>query len=63
MTKFNVPKRPIVKRKYEEGSRHLFTIRLPSKLLKRLEKDCKEKSYTKTELVEIVLDQYLQQQD
>lgn len=63
MTKFNIPKRPVVKRKYSEGERKLFTIRLPDQLIKRLVRDCKDKNYTKTEMVELVLDQYLQQQD
>ena len=63
MAKYDVPKRPTIKRKYHVGERKLFTIRLPSDLLRRLEADCKYKGYTKTELVEIVLDQYLQQQD
>lgn len=61
--KLHVPKRPVIKRKYDEGRRQLLTVRLPESLLKRLQRDLKEKGYSLTEIVEIVLDMYLQQQD
>lgn len=63
MAKFDIPKRPTIKRKYDEGERQLFTIRLPKRLLERLDREIAKKGYSKTELVEIIIDQYLQYSD
>lgn len=63
MAKFNVPARPRVKRKYQEGNRKTVSVRLPQELMDRLAKECKAKGYTQTEIIEIVLDQYFQYED
>lgn len=61
MKKFDIPARP--KQKYSEGERKILSIRLPESLLKRLNKEIKDKGYTQTELIELILDQYFQYSD
>ena len=53
--KYNIPKRI-----YLEGDKKLFTIRIHLKLQEALQKEAKKKGYNLTELIEVVLDQYLQ---
>jgi predicted HicB family RNase H-like nuclease len=58
MKKYNIPKRF-----YLEGDKKLFTIRIHLKLQEALQRHAKEKGYNLTELIELVLDQYLQDED
>ena len=56
--KYNIPKRI-----YLEGEKKLYTIRIHLKLQEALQKEAKRKGYNLTELIEVVLDQYLQAED
>ncbi len=55
MTKFNIPKR-----KYAKGDKKMVSMRLSETLIKKLEKVAEYKGTTLTDLVSLVLDQYLQ---
>lgn len=55
MTKFNIPKR-----KYAKGDKKMVSMRLSETLIKKLEKVAEDKGTTLTDLVSLVLDQYLQ---
>jgi len=55
MKNYNIPKRV-----YLEGDKKLFTIRIHLKLQEALQKEAKKRGYNLTELIETVLDQYLQ---
>jgi hypothetical protein len=55
MTKFNIPKR-----KYAKGDKKMVSMRLNVPLMNALEAVAKNKGMTTTDLVSLVLDQYLQ---
>lgn len=61
--KFNIPTVPKVTMKYSIGKSKVLSVRVPYSLLKRLNKDAKEKNRTTTEIIQLVLDQYLTSQD
>lgn len=61
MKKFNIPQKP--KQEFSGGKREVISLRLPKDLLKRLEKEMKDKGYSQTELIELILDQYFQYED
>lgn len=57
MKKFEIPKR-----KYCDGEKKMFAMRIPVKLLEAIQKDADDKQWNVTELIVTVLDQYLQSQ-
>lgn len=59
----SLPARPVMKTKYLNGDKKSCSFRLPEALLERLLEEADSKGYTVTEVIEFVLDQYLQEQD
>lgn len=59
--KFDVPKNPDLT--YGGGESKVASVRMPNKMLERLKKDAKSKNRSSTEIIIMVLDQYLQSQD
>lgn len=57
MKNFDIPKR-----RYCDGEKKMFAIRLPKKLLDAIQKDADDKQWSMTDLIVTVLDQYLQSQ-
>lgn len=57
MKNFDIPRR-----KYCDGEKKMFAIRLPKKLLDAIQKDADDKQWSMTDLIVTVLDQYLQSQ-
>jgi predicted DNA binding CopG/RHH family protein len=57
MTKFSIPTR-----KFCDGDKTMFAMRIPAKLLDAIKKHADEKQWTTTELITTILDQYLQSQ-
>lgn len=55
MTKFNVPKR-----KYISGKKKMVSMRLDEALIEKIDAVAKDKGMTTTDMVTLVLDQYLQ---
>lgn len=59
----SLPARPTIKTKYLKGDKKSCSFRLPAALLERLAEEAESKGYSATEVLEFVLDQYLQEQD
>jgi hypothetical protein len=57
MMSFNVPKR-----EYCDGEKRIISMRLPVKLVRELEKWAHNNGYSTTDIVSIVMDQFLQSQ-
>lgn len=57
MKSFDIPKR-----RYCDGEKKMFAMRLPKKLLDAIQKDADDKQWSMTDLIVTVLDQYLQSQ-
>jgi len=57
MNAFNIPKR-----KFCDGEKKMFAMRIPKKLLDAIQKDADNKQWNVSELITTVLDQYLQSQ-
>lgn len=55
MAKFNIPDR-----KYTQGLRKMISIRLPERLMEELDRIAREKGWTTTDVIQTVLDQYVQ---
>lgn len=60
--KFNVPINP--KLKYTDNKKtKVLSLRLTEAMLRRLKVDSVDKNRSVSEIIELILDQYLQQQD
>jgi len=55
MVKFNIPERKLC-----SGSKKMVSFRLPEKLMEEIEKLAEKKGWTVTDLIQTVLDQYVQ---
>ena len=58
MKKFNVPSR-----KHSDGPKKMVAMRMPENLWKKVEQLATKKGLTITEMVSLVLDQYLQYEE
>ena len=60
--KFNVPANPRLKYTDNKNTK-VLSLRLSQAMLKRLKADSADKNRSVSEIVELIIDQYLQQQD
>ena len=59
MAQKKVPSNPTKDLKFTKGKQDVFSIRLPTELINAVEVAAKEQGWSKSEFVQMVLDQYL----